>query len=74
MIIQWIKTDSITGVKKIGLPLTLTNTNYSVFLTTFEPTGDSVSYKYVPKLRVKEKEKITVYQDGALYILVVGYY
>lgn len=74
LIIQWIKTDSITGVKKIGLPLTLTNTNYSVFLTTFEPTGDSVSYKYVPKLRVKEKEKITVYQDGALYILVVGYY
>lgn len=64
----------MTGVKEIELPLTLTNTNYSVFLTTFEPTGNESSYKYLPKLRVKKKEKITVYQDGALYILVIGYY
>ena len=73
-IIQWKKTDSISGVQDISLPLTLTNTNYSVFLTTFEPTGDRGRYVYLPKLRVKAKEKITVYQDGALYMLVVGYY
>lgn len=74
MIIQWKKTDSVEGVKEIGLPLTFTNTDYSVFLTTFEPTGSSNKYVYVPKLREKNKEKITVYQDGALYILVLGYY
>ncbi|MEE0886232.1 MAG: collagen-like protein [Treponema sp.] len=73
LILQWKKTGSVSGVQDISLPLTLTNTNYSVFLTTFEPIGDHDKYVHLPKLRVKAKEKITVYQNGALYVLIVGY-